>query len=259
MSVNKDGQVSNQLLRLRDKNALTITSYDGNIEKPFMGHFAQSNSDCTVQPLPYIGLQPIPANTPKSANDFTNAQAVWLIETELIVETYGEINFTINELLKPWKAQNIGYEISNANDILNHQNMVGRYQLAPVTDVQPVTFHSELKRTAEGSISAEEIDQIKKTISEDVLKKHKEEMQIEIMKVRDQLNNSIQILQRNKEETVGHSKDIGILNTAKLGLEHFQAEMDGYVRNDQFDHNVSVLNKAVSTLSEDVSKLKKKQ
>lgn len=136
-----------------NKNTYT-TNEDDNIDKPFMSHFADLIVDQQLQPLPFIGIQPIQANYPGAQNDaYTNAQAVWLIETELEVDIFNQVEFTHNDHLHAWKLTNIGMDVSTCNSTLNNNNQFGRptFQNPPMEDLslkeQMTADNQELNET----------------------------------------------------------------------------------------------------------------
>lgn len=108
LTVDKVGKLTATTFHQVEKVEQKVHSYDDAIEKPFLGHFDQDTHMNQMQPLPYIGINPIPANSPGSANDFTNVQAVWLIETELVVSVYNQTEFSEVPYLHPWKARHYG-------------------------------------------------------------------------------------------------------------------------------------------------------
>lgn len=74
-------------------------------------------------------MQPIQANYPGGGTvAYTNAQAVWLIETELVVDLYAKTNFTIEPNLYPWKALNLGHITFSFETVLNWKNHLARYK-----------------------------------------------------------------------------------------------------------------------------------
>lgn len=136
MEVGTDGKLININYNPYNRSEQDPDDYTYNIEKPFLGGFAHSPQFNQLQPLPYIGIQPIPANTPAADNDFTNVQAVWLIETELVVEVYQQTEFARSLKLHPWKAQNYGSEIHEGVEVLNDENITGRYCMETPTTLQ---------------------------------------------------------------------------------------------------------------------------
>lgn len=127
VEVDNDGQIIAGGTHAQQKKDIPVFDYESNIEKPFLGHFTKSDKTNQVQPLPYIGINPIPANSPGSANDFTNVQAVWLIETEIIVAVYNQTEFAGSQKLHPWKGRHCGTVIHSGAEVLNFGNTTGRY------------------------------------------------------------------------------------------------------------------------------------
>lgn len=141
----KNGQMVSNIGSSVPKKRQLISGYDLEIEKPFCGQWAKVYGDMQRQPLPFIGIQPILANHPGVAElDYTNCQATWLIETELVVDMYAENSFTYSNLLWPWKAQNIGTGPYRTDTIMNIENKDGRY---PLLDVQQQPYnHADFER-----------------------------------------------------------------------------------------------------------------
>lgn len=110
-------------------NQQTGFSYTDNIDKPQLQGFEIFN-DSHVQPLLYVGIQPIQSNGPLATKDeYTNVQGTWYVETELTVDYNMETYFVKNNGLYPWIGQNFGQAVRSGESILNDINRVGLVQL----------------------------------------------------------------------------------------------------------------------------------
>lgn len=128
VQTNKNGelvQVKSATDTLVVKN---VEAYDTNIEKPTLTNLFGKMGSCAIQPLIYVGVQPIEANVPKAKGTYTNVQVNWLIELELDVEISEHLPFTESQLVHPWEVNNLGYKSYTVTDVLNLTNTLGVYR-----------------------------------------------------------------------------------------------------------------------------------
>lgn len=69
-----------------------------------------------------------------------------MIETELVVETFGQSKFTYSDRLYPWQPSTFGPTIYNNVDNLNHDNLTGRYPTAYTTPPATDDLNNTLSR-----------------------------------------------------------------------------------------------------------------
>lgn len=135
ISINKQGECLLSTDWLNKKNVKDGFDYNQNIEKPFIKSIVHTHEDQTVQPLPYVGIQPIPANYPNGTDSYTNVEATWLIETEIVINCLFETNFTNSDKLYMWKSLSYGTAFPSGIDVIKYNNRLGRY---PLTIQDPV-------------------------------------------------------------------------------------------------------------------------
>lgn len=128
MNISKQGELTRINVAATERRPIVVAGYDTNIEKPMMGGYMDTNYNIKVQPLVYVGIQPIEANYPEAGQEaYTNVQANWLIETELVVETWEDVPFTDSNLCYPWEVKNLASKIYTATEVLNMPNTMGIY------------------------------------------------------------------------------------------------------------------------------------